>query len=162
MTIAVGDRLPDAQLIHMGADGPEPITLSSLTAGKKTALFAVPGAYTSTCSDKHMPSFVRNKDALAEKGIEAIACVAVNDPFVLKAWGETTGATEAGIELLSDADGAFTKALGMNFDVPTRGLHNRSKRYTMLVDDGVVKALSVEDNPGACDLTSGDAMVASL
>ena len=162
MTITEGDRLPEAQLIRMGDGGPEPVTLSSVLAGKTVALFGVPGAFTRTCSNAHMPSFVNNADALRGNGIDAIACVAVNDPFVMKAWAEHTGADKAGIEMLSDADGQFTKALGLNFDAPPVGFHSRSRRYTMLVEDGVVRTVSVEDSPGVCDVSSGDALLKVL
>lgn len=162
MTIETGDRLPDANLIRMGEGGPEPVTLSSVTAGRKIALFGVPGAFTSTCSSSHVPSFVKNANALREKGIEAIACVAVNDPFVLDAWSKDTGAGAAGIEMLADADGQFARALGLSFDAPPVGFHGRSRRYAMVVDDGVVSSVAVEESPGVCDVSSGDAMLKAL
>ena len=162
MTIAEGDRLPEANLIRMGEGGPEPVTLSSITAGKTAALFAVPGAFTGVCSETHVPSFVRNAAALRAKGVEVIACIAVNDPFVLKAWGEQTGATEAGIAMLADPDGGYTAALGMNFDNSAVGFHGRSRRYSMVVEDGIVRRLAVEESPGACEVSSGDALLAAL
>ena len=159
MAIDKGDALPDAQMIRMGEGGPEPVSLSELTAGRRVAIFAVPGAYTPTCSNSHVPSFVRTKAQFADKGVETVLCVSVNDPFVLKAWGEATGATEAGIEMLADADGSFTKAIGMDFDAPPAGLMGRSKRYAMLVDDGKVRALHVEDSPGVCETSSGESLL---
>ena len=162
MTISVGDRLPEAQMIRMGDGGPEPVTLSSVLAGKKVAVFGVPGAYTGTCSAKHVPGFIEAKDDLRAGGVEAIVCVAVNDPFVLKAWGETTGATAAGIEMLSDADGSYAKALGLSFDAPPAGFIGRSRRYSMLVDDGVVSTLHVEESPGVVEVSSGAGLVKDL
>jgi cytochrome c peroxidase len=162
MTITTGETLPEAKLIRMAAEGPESVALSDLTAGRKVALFAVPGAFTPTCSAAHVPSFIRTKDAFAEKGVDTIICVSVNDPFVLKAWGESTGATEAGIVMLADADGAFTKAIGMVFDAPPVGLIGRSKRYAMLVEDGTVKALNVEESPGTVEVSGGETLLKAL
>ncbi len=162
MAISQGDRLPDAELIRMGAEGPETVSLAEMGRGKTIALFAVPGAYTPTCSSAHVPSFIRTKGDFAAKGVEEIVCVAVNDPFVMTAWGEATGATAAGLHMLSDADGAFTKALGLDFDAPPAGLHGRSKRYAMLVEDGTVKALHVEESPGVCETSAGESLLAEL
>lgn len=162
MTISTGDKLPDATLIRMGDDGPAQVKLSDLTTGRKVVIFAVPGAFTPTCSAKHVPSYVENKDALLAKGVAEIICVSVNDPFVMKAWGEATGATGAGLTLLADADGGFTSALGLSFDAPPAGLIGRSKRYAMLVDDGVVKALNVEESPGAMDVSGADGILKAL
>jgi cytochrome c peroxidase len=159
MAIQEGDALPEAQLIRIGADGPEAVALHDLIGAGRAVIFAVPGAYTPTCSSAHVPSFVRTKDAFADKGVGTVVCVAVNDPFVMKAWGEATGATEAGIEMLGDADGTFTKSIGMDFDAPPAGLHGRSKRYAMLVEDGRVTALNVEENPGACEISAGEALL---
>ncbi|WP_299838080.1 peroxiredoxin [uncultured Jannaschia sp.] len=159
MSITTGDKLPEADLLRIGADGPEPVPLRDLAASGKVALFGVPGAFTGTCTTAHMPSFVRNKDAFAEKGVDTIICVAVNDPFVMKAWGEQTGAAEAGLHLLADADGAFTRDLGLQFDAPAAGFHGRSRRYSMLVEDGVIKALHVEDSPGTCSASAGEALL---
>jgi cytochrome c peroxidase len=162
MTISTGDRLPDATLLRMGADGPEPVLLSELTEGRKVALFAVPGAFTPTCSAAHVPGFVANKDALAAKGVDAILCVSVNDPFVMRAWGEATGATEAGIVMLADADGAFTKAVGLDFDAPPVGFVGRSRRYAMLVEDGTVRTLNVEESPGICKVSSAETLLGQV
>ncbi|MEO0681326.1 MAG: peroxiredoxin [Pseudomonadota bacterium] len=162
MTIAVGDKLPDATFIVLGPDGPEPKSTADLFAGRKVALFAVPGAYTPTCSLNHLPSFVKNAEGLAGKGIDAIACVSVNDPFVMKAWGESSGAMAAGIHMLADPEAAFTKAIGMDFSAPPVGLVDRSKRYSMVVEDGTVAALNLEDSPGEATVSTGDAMLAAL
>lgn len=159
MTIKVGDTLPDATLTAFGAEGPEQVELSSKTKGRKVVIFAVPGAYTPTCHSAHVPSFIRTKDAFAGKGVDEIICIAVNDPFVLKAWGEDTGATAAGITMLGDAEGAFTKAIGMDFTAPPVGLIGRSQRYAMIVEDGVVKAMGVEAGPGECELSAGEALL---
>lgn len=162
MAISTGDTLPDANLIRLGGDGPEAVSLSQIAAGKTIAVFAVPGAYTPTCSMAHVPSFIRTKGDFAAKGVDTIVCVSVNDPFVMKAWGEATGATEAGLHMLADADGSFTKAIGMDFDAPPAGLIGRSKRYAMLVDNGTVKALHVEESPGVCEASAGESLLAEL
>lgn len=162
MTISTGEKLPEATLGKIGDEGPEQVSTADLTAGRKVIIFAVPGAFTPTCHAAHVPSFIRNRAALMEKGVEEIICVSVNDPFVMKAWGEATGATEAGITMLADGTGAFTKALGLDFDAPPVGLMGRSQRYAMLVEDGVVKVLNVEESPGTCELSAGEAMLAAL
>ena len=162
MAITEGDRLPDAQLLRMGAEGPEAVSLAALTAGRTVALFAVPGAFTGTCTTAHVPSFIRTRDGFAAKGVEDILCVSVNDPFVMRAWGESTGATAAGLAMLADADGAFARAMGMAFDRPQAGFHGRSKRYAAIVEDGVVRTLHVEENAGACEVSSGEALLATL
>lgn len=162
MTISQGDRLPEAQLSRLGAKGPEAVSVADLTRGRKVVIFAVPGAYTPTCHSAHVPSFIRQKDALAAKGVDEVICVSVNDPFVMKAWGEATGASDAGITMLADGTGAYTKALGLDFDAPPAGLMGRSQRYAMLVEDGVVSVLHLEGSPGTCDVSGGEAMVAAL
>ena len=162
MTISVGDRLPEGQFIRLGAKGPEAVTVADLTAGRKVVIFAVPGAFTPTCHSAHVPSFIRTHAALAAKGVDEIVCVSVNDPFVMKAWGEATGASAAGISMLSDADGSFAKALGLSFDGAPAGLFGRSRRYAMLVEDGVVKVLNLEQSPGTCELSGGEAMLDAL
>jgi cytochrome c peroxidase len=162
MAIAEGDRLPEAELIRMGDSGPEAVSLGGLARDGKMVVFAVPGAFTPTCSAAHVPSFIRTKDQFAEKGVDSIVCVAVNDPFVMKAWGESTGATEAGIQMMSDASGAFTRALGLDFDAPPAGFHGRSKRYAMYVEDGVVKALHVEESPGTCETSAGESLLEAI
>ena len=162
MTIAPGDTLPEATLVKMGANGPEAVSLADHAKGKKVVIFAVPGAFTPTCHSAHVPSFIRTKDQFAEKGVDEIICVSVNDPFVMKAWGEATGASDAGISMLGDAESAFTKAIGMDFDAPPAGLIARSKRYAMLVEDGKVTKLHVEESPGVCEISGGEALLAEL
>jgi len=162
MTISTGDRLPEATFIRLGAGGPEEVTLSDTVAGRKVAIFAVPGAFTPTCHSAHVPSFIRVMDGLKAKGVDEVICVAVNDPFVMKAWGEATGATDAGITMLADADGAFTKAIGMDFTALPVGLVARSKRYAMLAEDGVVTVLNVEESPGECGISAGEALLEAI
>lgn len=162
MTIAPGDTLPEATLVKLGASGPEAVSLADHAKGKKVVIFAVPGAFTPTCHSAHVPSFIRTKDQFAAKGVDEIICVSVNDPFVMKAWGEATGATEAGITMLGDAQSAFTKAIGMDFDAPPAGLIARSKRYAMVVEDGKVTKLHVEESPGVCEISGGEALLSEL
>lgn len=153
MTIKVGDRLPDAKFTVMGADGPTAKTVKDVFSGKKVALFAVPGAYTPTCHKSHMPGFVDRVGELQAKGVDAIACTAVNDIFVLTNWASDTGAAGK-IEMLADGSGDFAKAIGLEIDLSGFGLGLRSKRYAMLVDDGVVKVLNVEDSPPVAEKSS--------
>lgn len=162
MAISVGDSLPEATFVKMGDAGPEEVTVSSLTKGRKVVIFGLPGAFTPTCNSAHVPSFMRTKDDFAAKGVDEIICVSVNDPFVMKAWGETTGASAAGISMLADAGSAFTGAIGLQFDAPPVGLLARSKRYAMLVDDGVVKLLQQEESPGTCEVSGGEALLAAM
>ena len=128
MTIEIGAKLPEATLLKMGEAGAETVNLADRLKGRKVVIFGLPGAYTSTCSTAHVPSFIRTAGKLAEKGVDEIICVSVNDPFVMKAWGEATGATAAGITMLADADSSFSKAVGQTFDVPHLGFFARSKR----------------------------------
>jgi cytochrome c peroxidase len=125
-------------------------------------IFAVPGAYTPTCSAAHVPSFIRTKAAFDAKGVDEIVCVSVNDPFVMKAWGEATGATEAGITMLADPQSALTSAIGMEFSAPPAGLLARSRRYAMAVEDGTVTVLHVEQSPGTCEATAGESLLAAI
>ena len=162
MTISVGDKLPDAMLVKMGEEGPEGISVSTLTEGRSVVIFAVPGAFTPTCHSAHVPSFIRTKDEFKERGVDEIICISVNDPFVLGNWGEVTGATEEGITMVGDADATFTKAIGMEFSAPPAGLIDRSKRYAMLVMDGEVKVLNEEENPGACEVSAGEGLLEDM
>ena len=159
MTIAVGATLPAATFKTKTADGLADVSAAEALGKGRVAVFAVPGAYTPTCHNTHVPSFVKAMADLKGKGVATVACVAVNDPFVLGAWGEATGATEAGIVMLADADASFTKALGLEFDGSGAGLGVRSKRYSMLLEDGVVKVLNVEDAPGQATCSLGEALV---
>src|SRR5690606_12621297 len=120
------------------------------------------GAYTGTCSTAHVPSFMRVREKLAEKGVDEVICVSVNDAFVMKAWGEATGASAAGITMLADADSSFTKALGLEFSVPAIGFFDRSKRYSLYAEDGVVKQLNLEESPGTCEISGGEALLEQL
>lgn len=157
--ISTGDTLPEATLIQMGANGPEEVRISDKTKGRKVVIFAVPGAYTGTCTTAHVPSFIRTKKQFDAKGVDEILCLSVNDPFVMQAWGQSTGATEAGLTMVSDAAAEFTKAIGMDFDAPPVGLFARSKRYAMLVEDGKVTVLNMEENPGACEVSAGEGLL---
>ncbi|GAA5074537.1 peroxiredoxin [Maritalea mobilis] len=162
MPISVGDTLPDATLVQMGAEGPEQVQLSDKVKGRKVVIFAVPGAFTPTCHSAHVPSFVRTKGDFEAKGVDEIICISVNDPFVMGAWGEATGATQAGITMLGDAESAFTTAIGMDFTAPPAGLIARSGRYAMYVEDGVVKVFQAEENPGVCETSGGEALLAAI
>jgi cytochrome c peroxidase len=159
MTISVGDKLPAATFKTKTAEGLADVTTTDLFGAGKVALFGVPGAFTPTCHQKHMPSFVNNVAALKGKGVEKIVCVSVNDPFVLEAWGEATGATAAGVAIVADPEAAFVKALGLDFDGSGAGLGVRAKRFSMLVEGGVVKALNVEDKPSDAVCSTGEALL---
>ncbi|HLC08567.1 MAG TPA: peroxiredoxin [Methyloceanibacter sp.] len=161
MSIKVGDKLPDATFRVLSAEGPKPLTTSEVFSGKKIALFAVPGAFTPTCHQKHLPSFLAHIVEFKKKGVDAIVCVAVNDPFVLGAWEDASGA-KGKVLFLSDGNAEFTKKIGMDFDGSGYGLGTRSKRYSMLVESGVVKAMNVEDSPAACTITAGDKLLDAL
>jgi glutaredoxin/glutathione-dependent peroxiredoxin len=161
MPIKVGDRLPDTKFRVMTTEGPVWKTTDEVFKGRKVALFAVPGAFTPTCNNLHIPSFLKNVDAFKAKGVNTIAVTGVNDAFVMDAWKKATGA-EGKIEFLSDGNGEFAKAIGMDFDASGNGLGVRSKRYSMLVDDGVVKQLNIEDAPGKCDISGGEALLKQI
>jgi peroxiredoxin len=161
MTIAEGSTLPAATLLKIGEAGPEAVPLADKLKGRKVVIFGLPGAYTGTCSTAHVPSFIRTAKKLADKGVDEIICVSVNDPHVMKAWGETTGATSAGITMLGDADSSFTKAIGMDFDAPAAGFHARSKRYSLLAEDGVVKIFNPEVSRG-CEISAGEHLLSQL
>lgn len=162
MTLNVGDKLPEASLGRLGPDGAEQVNLNEMAAGKKIVIFAVPGAFTPTCSSAHMPSFVRSADQLRAKGVDEIICLSVNDIHVMKAWGDATGATDAGIHCLADGDSTFTKAIGMDYSVPETGMMARSKRYAMIVEDGTVTTLNVDEARGVCNLSSGESVLGLL
>ena len=160
MTIKVGDKLPQATFTVMGADGPKPITSDELFSGKTVALFAVPGAFTPTCSAKHLPGFKAKAAELKAKGVDTIACVSVNDVFVMNAWGKDQGVGED-ILMLADGNGAFTKAVDLELDGSRFGMGPRSQRYSMVVKDGVVKELNVEEG-GEFRVSAADYMLAQL
>jgi glutaredoxin/glutathione-dependent peroxiredoxin len=161
MTIQVGDRLPAVNLKQLTADGIKDVPITELTRGKKVVLFAVPGAFTPTCSEKHLPGFLEQGDAIKAKGVDAILCVAVNDPFVLSAW-EKARNVGGKVKILSDGNAEFTRAIGLDLDASGFGLGTRSKRYAMVVDDGVVKTLLVEDVPTQAEQSSASAILAAL
>lgn len=161
MAISVGDRLPDATFFTMTADGPSQVSTADAFAGKTVALFAVPGAFTPTCSAQHLPSFIANADALKAKGVDDIACTSVNDIFALSAWGKSQDA-DGKITMLADPDAAFAKALDLSFDGSAFGLGIRSARYAMLVKDGVVAALNVEESPGGFEVSSAEKLLDDL
>ena len=159
--IKVGDRLPNATFRVMTADGPKPKTTDEVFKGRKVVLFAVPGAFTPTCHKNHMPGFVKNADAIRAKGVDAIAVTSVNDAFVQDAWKKASDPDNK-IEFLSDGSAEFARALGLELDASGMGLGIRSKRYSMIVEDGVVKTLNVEDAPGKADLSGADNLLKSL
>jgi glutaredoxin/glutathione-dependent peroxiredoxin len=160
MTIKVGDKIPSLKLRHMTAEGPKEISTDDIFRGKKVVLFAVPGAFTPTCSAKHLPGFVEKAAQIKAKGVDTIACLAVNDAFVMGAWGKDQR-TDGKVMMLADGNGDFTKAVGLELDARGFGLGSRSRRYAMVVDDGVVKTLNVEQ-PGAFEVSSADAMLKAL
>jgi peroxiredoxin len=161
MTIAVGDTLPQATFRVMTADGPATRTTDEVFKGRKVVLFAVPGAFTPTCHKNHLPGYLTNYDAIKAKGIDAIAVTGVNDVFVMDAWAKATGG-EGKIEYLADGNGDFAKALGLALDGTGFGLGTRSQRYSMLVDDGVVRILNVEDTPSRADASGAEALLRAL
>jgi peroxiredoxin len=160
MPIKVGDRLPEAQFRVMTPEGPAWKSTDDIFKGKKVALFAVPGAFTGTCHKMHVPSIIANADALKAKGVNTIAVTAVNDVFVMDAWKKATAAEK--VDFLADGNGEFAKAIDLTFDGSGNGLGTRSKRYAMLVDDGVVKKLSIEEAPGKVEVSGGDAILKQL
>lgn len=161
MPIKVGDTLPSVTFRIMTGEGPKPKTTDEIFKGKKVALFAVPGAFTPTCSNMHMPSFLNNVAAFKAKGVDTIAVTAVNDPFVMKAWAEKTGG-DGKIEFLADGSADFAKGVDMVLDASAGGLGIRSKRYSMLVEDGVVKQINIEEAPGKCDISGGETLLKQL
>lgn len=161
MTIKVGDKLPDATFTVMGPEGPKPVKMAEVFAGKKVALFAVPGAYTPTCHQQHMPGFMAHLEELKSKGVDQVACTAVNDIFVLDNWSKDTGAAGK-ILMLADGSADFAKAIGLEIDLMARGLGVRSKRYAMLVVDGVVKVLNVDDAPPMHDKSSAATLCSAM
>jgi glutaredoxin/glutathione-dependent peroxiredoxin len=160
MSIKVGDRLPEAKFRVMTGEGPAWKTTDELFKGKKVALFAVPGAFTGTCHKMHVPSIVQNADGLMGKGIDTIAVTSVNDVFVMDAWQKQTAASM--LTFLADGNGDFAKAIDLTFDGSGNGLGTRSRRYSMLVDDGVVKKLNIEEAPGKVEVSGGDALLKQL
>jgi peroxiredoxin len=161
MPIKVGDRIPEAKFRIMSERGPASKTTDEVFKGKKVVLFAVPGAFTPTCNNSHLPGFLKNADAIKAKGVDTIAVTGVNDVFVMEAWSKATGA-QGKIEFLSDGNGDFAKAIDLVLDASGAGLGLRSRRYAMLVEDGVVKALSVEDEPGKAEISSAENLLKQI
>jgi glutaredoxin/glutathione-dependent peroxiredoxin len=159
MTIKEGDRVPSVTLRYLGPDGPKQVPSEEFFAGKRVALFAVPGAFTRTCSQRHLPSYVGNAAALKAKGIDTIACIAVNDQFVMNAWGKEHGSPD--IVMLGDGSGEFAHAVGLELDRVKEGMGMRSQRYSMLVEDGVVKKLNIEP-AGQYGVSSAETMLEAL
>lgn len=162
MTIAAGDRLPEATFFFLGPDGPDSVTLAEKTKGRKVVIFSLPGAFTPTCSQAHMPSFVRTADAISDKGVDEIICIVNNDIHVANAWSEQTGAKDAGITVLVDSGGTYTEEIGLAFSVPPIGFFNRPVRHAMIVDDGVVSVLQVEQSRSTCDMSGGETILEML
>lgn len=160
MTIKVGDRMPSATFMTMGKDGPQPLSSDELFKGKKVALFGVPGAFTPTCSVKHLPGYVKNADKFKVKGVDTVACVAVNDVFVLEAWRKSEGVGDT-VKMLADGSGDFARAAGLTFDLSGRGLGVRVQRFSAIVDDGVVKSMNVEE-PGAFEVSDAEKLLSQL
>ena len=160
MTIQVGDRIPSATLLKADAEGPQPVSTDEFFAGRKVALFAVPGAFTPTCSARHLPGFVEKADELRAKGVDEIACVSINDAFVMQAWGSQGGA-EGKVTMLADGNGDFVQQLGLDADFAKFGMGKRSQRWSAVVEDGVVKQLNVEE-PGAFSVSSAEFMLGQL
>ena len=159
MTIKVGDKLPQSTFYVSGENGPESLASETVFAGKKVVFFALPGAFTPTCSQAHVPGFVVNADDILAKGVDTIVCMSVNDPFVMKAWGEHSNAEQ--LLMLSDGNAEFTKAIGLDADMSVVGLGVRCGRFAMIVDDGVVKHLAIEE-PKAFEVSSAEAIMAVL
>ncbi|RXR31095.1 peroxiredoxin [Sphingobium fluviale] len=160
MTIAKGDKIPAATFIKMTENGPEPVETSAFFAGRKVALFSVPGAFTPTCSAKHLPGFVEKAAELKAKGVDEIACTAVNDAFVMGAWGKSASA-DGSVTMLADGNGAFAKAVGLEMDGSKFGMGTRGQRFSMIVNDGVVEELNVEA-PGEFKVSSAEHMLGQL
>ena len=159
MTIQAGERLPDVPLTIANADGPQPTTSGEYFRGKRVALFAVPGAFTPTCSARHLPSYVDKAGELKGKGIDEIACISVNDPFVMSAWGERDASPD--ITMIADGNGAFADAVGLSMDGSKFGMGKRSQRYSMVVNDGVIEQMNVEA-PGEYRASSAETMLEQL
>ncbi len=161
MTIAVGESLPNVTLMLVTPDGPKPVATKDYFSGKTVVLFGLPGAFTPTCHKNHLPGFVANEPAFKAKGVDAIAMTSVNDPFVLAAWAEASGSGDR-VDFLADGSAVFAKAVGLDLDLGERGMGMRSRRYSMLVKDGVVKELNVEPQPGVADLSGAEHILAQV
>lgn len=161
MTIKVGDKIPQATLMKLTDKGPAPVKTSEFFSGRKVVVFALPGAFTPTCSNQHLPGFIKSAGDIKAKGVDEIVCLSVNDAFVMGAWGKAQGAGD-NVTMLGDGNGDFTKALGLDFDGSGFGMGTRSQRYSMLVDDGVVKSLNKEPNPGEAKVSGAETILEQL
>lgn len=161
MSIQVGDRLPKAALTTMSGEGPKPVTTDEIFSAKRVVVFGLPGAFTPTCSAAHLPGYVVNADKILAKGVDRIVCVSVNDAFVMDAWGKAHNVDDK-VMMLADGNGELTRALGLELDLTPRGMGVRSHRYAMVVEDGVVKALKVEENAGKLEVSSAQAILNAL
>ena len=160
MAIQVGDKIPSVTLKHLAADGMQEVTTDEVFSGKKVVMFAVPGAFTPTCSAKHLPGYIEYASALKDKGVDSIVCLSVNDPFVMKAWGDKQGAGD-NVMLLPDGNGELTRALGLEMDGSGYGLGERSRRYALVAEDGTVKTLAVEPG-GGLDVSAAEKILETL
>lgn len=161
MTISVGDKMPEGTLMTMGAEGPAQVTSADLFGGKTVVLFGLPGAFTPTCSAKHLPGYIENAAGLKAGGVDTIACMSVNDAFVMAAWGKDQGTGDA-VMMLADGSAEYTKAMGLELDLSARGMGLRATRFSLLVEDGTVKAVNVEASPAEADASGAENMLASL
>lgn len=162
MTISVGDKLPDATFMTFDESGPSQVPLAPRLEGRKVVIFGLPAAFSRGCSMTHLPSFIRTREAFAEKGVDEVICVSVNDPFVMAAWGESSGADAAGITMLADPAAEFAKAIGLAFSAPVVGLFDRCQRFALVAEDGVITALNLEEEAGACKLTVGEELLDAM
>ena len=161
MTINPGDTMPEGQFTTMTDEGPKPVSWSELFDGKTVVLFGVPGAFTPTCSAKHLPGYIENAAALKAKGVDTIACMSVNDAFVMGAWGKDQGAGDA-VVMLADGSAEYAAKMGLSLDLTARGMGMRATRFSILVENGVAKAVNVEDNPGEAEATAAAAMLGQV
>jgi peroxiredoxin len=161
MPVQIGDKLPDIKLKRLGANGMEEIQTADYFKNKKVVLFATPGAFTPTCAQKHLPGYVSNADKIKSEGVDEIVCLSVNDPFVMKHWGEIAG-TEGKVTMLPDGNGEFVEALGLNFDGSGAGLGKRAKRFSAIIENGIIKDLQVEEAPGQLELSGADVCMVRL
>lgn len=162
MTINIGDKMPEGVFMQLKDGVPVPVSVDELTKGRKIALFGLPGAFTSTCSSAHLPSFMRSANSLKAKGVDEIVCMSVNDPWVMDAWDKSTGASAAGVTMLTDPDGTLTKAMGLDFSAAPVGFVNRTRRFAAIVENGAVTWLQEEQERGVCNLTAGETLLEAL
>lgn len=162
MSISVGDKVPFTTFSKLGENGPEAVSGQDLFSSRKVVVFGLPGAFTPTCDSAHVPSFMRVSEDMRAKGVDEIICLSVNDPWVMNAWAKSTGGEEAGINFLCDAQSEFAQAIDMVLDVPATGFVRRMKRFSMYVEDGVVKAYNPEIGRGVCEISGGEALLQQI